>query len=563
MIQKRRGLKLAGGLFVMMSLLFALVWASQSSLMAQEETPVEPVEFNRVMQAMEENPPDVQVLEAMTFTPCVAGMAGIYPCENIDLVSFTPIGGVGGSIGADAWGWTDSLDGTEYVIMNRQNGTGFFDISDPENPLYLGNLPTETGVTSWRDAKVYSDTVYIVSDGNGAHGMQVFDLTQLRNVVSPPVTFVEDYLYTDLGSAHNIVINEESGYAYAVGVSSGAQTCSGGLHIIDLSTPLLPTFVGCHSSSGYTHDAQCVNYIGPDPDHQGAEICFNYNGNNGIYIVDVTNKAATQQLSFTSYPQQDYTHQGWVTDDHRYLVMDDELDELSFGINTRTRVFDISDLDSPPSLIGFYDGPVGSTDHNLYLHDGYAYAANYQSGLRLLDISDVANGNLSQAGYFDTYTPNNSAGFSGAWTSYPYFESGNIVVNSRGEGLFILRLQTDLEITKSEPVGTIEPGETITYTITVTNSTNMTATNVVVTDTMNGVDTVLSGATSIDPGQSETYIFTYDIVEGDCNTNLSNEASVSADGINEVETGAPVVTPVVCVDPLTYYTYMPYASSPE
>ncbi len=559
MKQKSRGLKIAGGLFVMMSLLVALIWASQSALLAQEAAPAEQAPVNRVMEAMLENPPDVQVLEAMTFTPCESGMAGIYPCENVDLVSFTPIGTVGGGIGADAWGWTDPMDGTEYVIMNRQNGTGFLDISDPENPVYLGNLPTETGATSWRDAKVYQNHVYIVSDGNGAHGMQVFDLTHLRNVVAPPVTFVEDFLYTDLGSAHNIVINEDSGYAYAVGVSSGAQTCSGGLHIIDLSTPVAPTFVGCHSASGYTHDAQCVNYAGPDPDHQGAEICFNYNGNSGIYVVDVTNKAATQQLSFTSYPQQDYTHQGWVTDDHRYLVMDDELDELSFGINTRTRIFDITDLDSPPSFIGFYDGPVGATDHNLYLEGGFAYAANYQSGLRVLDISDVANGNLSQFGFFDTYTPNNNSGFSGAWTAYPYFESGNIVVNSRGEGLFILRLKTDLEIEKSDPVGVIEPGEMITYTITVTNSSAVTATNVVVTDTLNGVDTVLSGATTIDPGQAETYTFSYLITQGDCNTNLSNEASVSADGVPEVETAAPVVTPVVCND---YYSYIPYVASP-
>jgi choice-of-anchor B domain-containing protein len=560
MIQRNKGFRMAGGLFIAMCLLVALVWAGQSTLSAQEEQPAGEVPLNPIMQAMLDNPPDIQDLEAMAFTPCVGGTAGGYACENVDLLSFTPIGTVGGGTGADAWGWIDSQTGNEYAIMNRTNGTGFFDITDPENPIYLGNLPTSTGVASWRDAKVYQDHVYIVSDGNGAHGMQVFDLTNLRNVVSPPVTFTETNHYSTLGSAHNIVINEDSGYAYAVGVSSGTQTCSGGLHVIDLSTPASPVFVDCYTASGYTHDAQCVNYIGPDPDHQGDEICFNFNGNSGFYVVDVTNKAAMVELSFTSYTQQDYTHQGWVTDDHRYVIMDDELDEMSFGINTRTRIFDVSNLDAPPVLIGFFDGPVASTDHNLYLHNGYAFEANYSSGLRILDTSDVANGNLSQAGYFDTYTPNNSPNFSGAWTAYPYFDSGNVIINSRGEGLFVVRPKAEFEITKGQPVGTLDVGETITYTITVTNTGIGLASNVVVSDTMNGGSAVVvSGAASLLPGESATYTFTYVISPGDCTTGLSNMASVSSDYTAAEALAAPVVTPLGCVP--SYNGYLPFVSA--
>ena len=559
MFQKQRGIRPVGMLILAMILLVALVWAGQTTLSAQEEQPGADVPMSRVMKAMLENPPDLQNLEPMSLTPCVGGMAGSYPCDNVDLLSFIPIGTVGSGTGADAWGWTDSQTGKEYAIMNRTNGTGFIDISDPVNPIYLGNLPTSTGVATWRDAKVYQNYVYIVSDGNGSHGLQIFDLTNLRNVANPPVTFTETNHYSMFGSAHNIVINEDSGYAYAVGVSSGTQTCSGGLHMIDLSDPANPAFVGCHSSSGYTHDAQCVNYIGPDPDHQGDEICFSYGGNSGIYVIDVTNKASTQQLSFTSYPQQDYTHQGWVTADHRYIVMDDELDEMTFGINTRTRIFDISNLDAPPSLIGFYDGPVASTDHNLYLHNGYAYEANYSSGMRVLDISDVANGNLSQMAFFDTYTPNNSANFNGAWTAFPYFDSGNIIVNSRGEGLFILRLQADLEISKSQPVGTLDVGETITYTITVTNTGIETATNVAVTDTLNGNATMVSGPTSIAPGASATYIFTYVISPGDCLTGLSNDASVVSEYTVPESIAAPVVTPLNCT--ASFNNYLPHISS--
>jgi choice-of-anchor B domain-containing protein len=562
MIFKSRGFSIAAILIFAMCLFVALVWAGQSTLSAQDEGPVVDAPMNRVMEAMLENPPDVQNLDAMAFTECVGGMAGSYPCEKVDLISFTPIGNVGGSTGADAWGWTDPLDGKEYAIMNRQNGTGFLDITDPENPIYLGNLPTTTGVTSWRDAKVYQNHAYIVSDGNGAHGMQVFDLTRLRTVVSPPVTFTETNHYNNLGSAHNIVINEDSGYAYAVGVSSGAQTCSSGLHIIDLSDPPNPSFVGCHSASGYSHDSQCVNYAGPDPDHQGDEICFNYGGNSGIFVIDVTNKAATQQLSFTSYPQQDYTHQGWLTADHRYIVMNDELDEISFGINTRTRVFDVSDLDSPPVQVATFNAPVPSTDHNLYVKDEFSYEANYQSGFRILNIGDAANDNVFQAAYFDTYTPNNNNGFSGAWTAYPYFDSGNVIVNSRGEGLFIVRPRL-FEISKSEPVGSADVGGTLTYEITVTNTALVTATGVVVTDTLNGVDTVLSGPSSIAAGASATYEFEYTITEDDCDTTLSNTASVSASDFISRETLEAVETDVDCDEEVTYYNYLPFAAKAD
>ena len=136
-----------------------------------------------------------------------------------------PLADIGGGNGNDIWGWTDSQTNKEYAIMGRTTGTAFVDISDPENPVYLGNLPTHTANSSWRDIKVYNNHAFIVSEASG-HGMQIFDLSQLGTVGSPPVTFSNTAHYSDFGNAHNIVINEDSGFAYAVGTS----TCSGGLH---------------------------------------------------------------------------------------------------------------------------------------------------------------------------------------------------------------------------------------------------------------------------------------------------------------------------------------------
>lgn len=424
-------------------------------------------------------------LQPLPFTPCVGGMAGSYPCENVDLMAFMPLATIGGGNGNDVWGWTDPQTGKEYAIMGRTNGSAFVDISDPVNPIYLGNLPTQTGNSTWRDIKVYNNYAFIVSEASG-HGMQVFDLTRLRSVPTPPVTFTVDAHYNQFGNAHNIAINEESGFAYAI----GSGTCSGGLHMVNIQNPLAPTNAGCFSADGYTHDTQCVTYNGPDTDHVGDEICFNSNEDT-VTIVDVTNKAAPVQLARQGYAGSAYTHQGWLTEDHTYFLVDDELDEQSHGHNTRTYIWDVSDLEAP-TLIGNFDSPVPAIDHNLYTKDGYVYQGNYRAGLRILDAANVASGSLTQYGYFDIYPTSNSAQFNGAWSVFPYYESGVVVVSGIEQGLFILRptglhvAEVDLEVTagldphtcaSTDSLNLAWSGDEVTYCYTVANTGTFTLTN--------------------------------------------------------------------------------------
>ena len=85
---------------------------------------------------------------------------------------------MGGTQGNDIWGWFDAQSGNEYALMGMTNGTAFVDITDPEDPVFLGRLPTQTVESDWRDIKVYQDHAYIVADDAGAHGMHVFDLTR-------------------------------------------------------------------------------------------------------------------------------------------------------------------------------------------------------------------------------------------------------------------------------------------------------------------------------------------------------------------------------------------------
>ena len=367
-------------------------------------------------------------------SPCVNGSANYngtnYPCSNVDLLSAMGVNQVGSGEMNDIWGWTDPLDGKEYVILGRTNGTAFIDISDPLNPVYLANVNTETSSSLWRDIKVYNNHAFIVSEAGG-HGMQVFDLTRLRNITNPPVTLLRDAWYSGFGNAHNIVINEESGRAYGV----GTNTASGGLHIMDISNPLNPTLLGFFSEDGYTHDAQVVNYIGPDGQYSGKEIAFACNENT-VTIVDVTDPSDATLIAAEGYGTSAYTHQGWLTEDHRYFVVGDELDEQSSGINTRTYFFNVEDLNNP-FLEYTYVGSNAAIDHNLYIKDGIAYQSNYRAGLRLLDVNNPTN--PQEVGFIDIYPSSNSAAFNGTWSNYPYFASGVVAVSHIEEGLFLVQ----------------------------------------------------------------------------------------------------------------------------
>ena len=339
--------------------------------------------------------------------------------------------GIGGN---DIWGWVDTLTGSEYALMGMENGTAFVDVTNPESPVFLGRLPTETVNSPWRDIKVYQNHAYIVADNVGAHGMQVFDLTRLRGLVAPQ-TFTPDLVYSDFQEAHNIAIDEDTGFAFAV----GTETCGGGLHIIDIRTPNNPLFAGCHAVSPSTHDTQCVIYQGPDPDFANREVCISANIS-FVEIVDVTNKAAPATISTVTYPQTVIAHQGWLTEDHRFFILGDEGDEINFGVPTRTLVFDVSDLDAPQFIFA-YEAATASIDHNLYVLGNRVFQANYASGLRVLEFGDLANQELMEIAYFVTYPDNRAGGFPGAWSVYPYLPSGNIVVSDGTNGLFVLSIQ--------------------------------------------------------------------------------------------------------------------------
>jgi choice-of-anchor B domain-containing protein len=447
-------------IFVLFALLTAVLLAVPPTAAGHGAGLVMPVEALKSSLGWSGQPsPAAPLADAQSFK-CQNGFAGPFPCKNVDLESFLPLGGAGAGTGNDVWGWTDPKTGREYALVGSALETTFVDVTDPQNPRNVGSLPT-SGVPDfilWRDIKVDGNYAFIVAE-HSDHGMQVFDLRRLRNAGSVPQVFAADTVYRgaddtgqELSFAHNIAVNEQTDFAYVVGSntcdSPGPEGENGGLHMVDISDPENPEFAGCARvtnppTNNYVHDVECVVYRGPDGKYRGHEICFGSN-EDVVTIYDVTNKNSPVVISQRDYPQASYTHQGWLTSDQRFFLFGDELDEQEGKVeNTTTYIMETPDLDNP-RLPKPFKHDTRSIDHNLYIEGRLVHESNYGAGLRILGFSNrsLKNGRLNEVGYFDIRPNFDEPEFVGTWSNYPFFKSGIVVMTGIEEGssvLYVLR----------------------------------------------------------------------------------------------------------------------------
>lgn len=397
---------------------------------------------------------------------CVNGQAVVVPgdrlqtfrCGNLDLQDFkshSELGSRSGS-GSSSWGWT-SPEGREFGAIGQADGTAFIEISKTGRVTYLGRLPQQSVTSQWREIRTVKN-YFVIGSEAANHGVQIFDARKLLTVTSPKTfsTTSDISLFNGLpsGRTHNVVSLEEKNFAVAVGAQPRTDKCRSGLIFIDLSNPASPTTPGCAPGDGYVHDAQCLVYRGPDTRYTGRDICYGYNEDT-LTIYDVTNKAAATIISRTSYTGASYTHQGVVLDpnNQQYLLLDDELDEedgagpASDGFPA-TFIWDIRDLRAPKQT-GVYKSSVRSIDHNQYVYNGLSFQSNYGAGLRVLDVSSVPSDptgkGVKEVAFFDIFPDDDAqpgggnVAFTGTWSHYAGFPSGNILVNTIERGVYIVK----------------------------------------------------------------------------------------------------------------------------
>lgn len=372
-----------------------------------------------------------------------------FSSHNIELKAWMPATNFNNGYAAytsDCWGYV-SESGREYAIVGYWNGTAFVDITKPESstepysPEVIATIPGPSGF--WRDIKIYQNYAYLVSDSYGQEYATI-QIVDLSNIDEGEVNHLEGVYYdiSEYGSAvltHNVAINKESGYLYRAGGGQGLQ----GLHIYDLSNPEEPELVA-EWHERYVHDLQVVTYhSGP---YEGKEVAFlfssDYDGDGHYHdsrvdILDVTDKADITTLSYVYYSYPAFAHQGWLSEDYQYLYVGDEYSEVDYELTTTTPIIDVSDLEDPVEVNTFTNG-VEAISHNMYAHNDLLFQANYESGLRVLNIVNPEE--PVEVAYFDTYPEATSVNFNGLWGNYPFFPSGLIIGSDLQNGLFVWEL---------------------------------------------------------------------------------------------------------------------------
>jgi choice-of-anchor B domain-containing protein len=326
----------------------------------------------------------------------------------------------------DIWGYV-SPSGREYAIVGLVSGTAFVEVTDAAQPQPVGFV--SGNASNWRDMAVYGEFAYSVNESGG--GVQVIDL---RKIDRGKVSALGSFTAGGLSTAHNISVNPDSGYAYLL----GSNIARGGLVALDLSSPAAPALEPVAWETAYVHDVLVVSFDrGPN---RGREIAFAFTGTLGLHIIDVTSKAMPITLSHLRYPNATYGHSGALSEDGRFLYVNDELDErASNKVNAMTTyVVRVRKL-ARPRVVRQVTWDTAAIDHNSMVQGSRLFLSGYTAGLRIIDISRPKS--PRSLGYLDTYPEGDTARFTGAWGVFADFPSGNVIVSDIERGLFVITPQ--------------------------------------------------------------------------------------------------------------------------
>jgi choice-of-anchor B domain-containing protein len=401
-----------------------------------------------------------QLSQSQSNEVCTDGKADMFDCSNIDLLAHLPLTEMSTqpNSGNDIWGHVDLNTGNEFAIMGVQNGIVVVDVTNPSDLKEVGTIP---GVGStWRDVKVYQfydealnlwqAYAYGTTEGSNG-GVAIIDLNNLPNDISlveknNAVSTAHNVYISNVDYTLNIALPGKTPTLQLIGASNG---WAGAFKSYSLEDPTTLTNLNQKSyGNGYTHDGASLVI----DDTRAKDDCGIETGDCTLFIDfnekemklwDITDPNDTTQLGTAEYNDVNksfqYVHSGWGTENKQFILLHDEFDEQRGGLNTTVRIFSIENLKAPVQ-VGQWTGPTRAIDHNGFVRGNRYYMSNYERGLTVLDITDPAN--PTETGFFDTYPSSDSASFNGAWGTYPFLPSGNILVSDINSGLYVLKDNT-------------------------------------------------------------------------------------------------------------------------
>ena len=321
----------------------------------------------------------------------------------------------GGGYG-DVWGYTDPATGRDYALLTeRAVGLHVIDVTDDAPVLVatVDGLPNTIGgdgaVGDAKDVKTYGRYAYL------AHEFASVLVIDLQNPAAPVVAGTLDTQPGATGGgAHNLEVAGD--VLYALGGRD-----PGGLRAYDLAAdPTSPPLVGEYQPS-YFHDLHVRG------DRAYASGIYD----EGVYVIDVSDPSDPALLTLFSYAA-GYVgaHNACSTEDAAFLYVGDEI-----GTGPWTRAFDVRDLDDVVQT-GELIVNENAVTHNCYVSGDFLFIAHYTEGLQVFDVGTNPS-QPERVAFYDTFAPS-ATGFDGAWSVYPYFASGKVIVSDISSGLFVI-----------------------------------------------------------------------------------------------------------------------------
>lgn len=323
----------------------------------------------------------------------------------------------GQSIFNEVWGL--ELNSNKYAVLGSTIGTHIFRIQNSkieEIAFVKGKYSGAQAVH--RDYHDFNGYLYAVCDEN-LSSLQIFDLRYLPDSI--PLVYDSDSLII---RAHNIFIDTAKSKMYACAVSTPMGFHA--MNVYDLNNPTNPQLIYSYDDVGHVHDAYVYN-----------DTAFLNCAAEGLKVIKSTNNSSYIQIGeLNIYPDKDYNHSGWINDSKTTYLMCDE------ALGKDVKVLDVADLNDiqVKALLNSEMGDEeSSVPHNVIIRKNIAYLSYYHDGLQIFDISNSTS--PKKLAYYDTYLPNPSVSWAGAWGVYPFQNSNLILVSDRTYGLFLLSFE--------------------------------------------------------------------------------------------------------------------------
>lgn len=374
----------------------------------------------------------------------------VRPREAIREVEMVGRGSVTNVHTSDLWIF-EGVDGRDYGVTGTWGGDGwayFWDVTDPTNIMKTDSIQVDARTVN--DVKVSPNGRYAALSREGAsnrrNGVVIIDLSNPRQ---PKIASNYDEGLT--GGVHNMFATDD----YLFALSGGDKYV-----ILDVRDLANPKYV-----SEYNHPDSRIHDVWVSDG-----LAYSSEWGNGVVIVDVGNGkwgGTIENPKFVKnvpYPV-GRTHAAFPyfqqSTGKFYMFLGDEILNRGGaawagpvganlrepgGVPTATsgyyHIIDWTDPDNPKD-VARYEVPEFGT-HNLWVEDDVLFAAYYEGGVRMVDVSGELMGNLADQGremaVFKPYDPNGfNANSPMVWGPQPY--KGNIFFADFNSGLWSVKLQ--------------------------------------------------------------------------------------------------------------------------